>query len=147
MINLKFIGKISVFSDAPLSNFAAELFCNEINNRINDFAYISGDKSIADISFITDDNILRESYIIEYGNNLCVFASDKRGFIYAIGKFLRKIEKCDKGFIASDNICGIYSPEKSIRGHQLGYRSKSNTYDAWNYDQYKDIVLTLCISE
>ena len=143
MINLKFIGKINVYSDAPLSNFAAELFCNEINNRINDFAYISGDKSIADISFITDDNILRESYIIEYGNNLCVFASDKRGFIYAIGKFLRKIEKCDKGFIASDNICGIYSPEKSIRGHQLGYRSKSNTYDAWNYDQYKRYCLDL----
>ncbi len=140
---MKFIDKINVYSDAPLSNFAAELFCNEINNRINSFAYTTCDKTIAHISFVTDDNILRESYTIEYGNNLCVFASDKRGFIYAIGKFLRKAEKCDKGFIINDNICGTYSPKKSIRGHQLGYRSKSNTYDAWNYDQYKRYCLDL----
>ncbi len=141
MINLRFIDKLSVYSDAPLSNFAAELFCNEINNRIIFFAYITDDKSTADISFIIDNDTARESYKIESENNLCVLASDKRGFIYAIGKILRKIEKCGKGFIISDNICGTYFPKKAIRGHQLGYRTKSNTYDAWNYEQYKRYCL------
>ena len=143
MITLKFTDKINVYSDAPLSNFAAELFCNEINNRIKNFAFITNDKSKANFIFIADKNILSESYKIDINNSLLIYASDKRGFIYAVGKILRKAEKIDKGFALCEDVFGIYSPEKSIRGHQLGYRSKSNTYDAWNFEQYKRYCLEL----
>ena len=59
-----------------------------------------------------------------------------RALLYAVGLFLRKTEvRPDAPFSAPD-LRGTYAPAKAVRGHQLGYRPLSNTYDKWTQDDF-----------
>ena len=70
------------------------------------------------------------------GTGMRFRANGVRGLIYAIGLFLRKTEIQGKTFSLCADITGKHAPKKAIRGHQLGYRPCSNTYDAWMPDQF-----------
>ena len=35
------------------------------------------------------------------------------------------------------------TPDKVIRGHQIGYRTTPNTYDAWSYEDYRRYYLDM----
>ena len=35
------------------------------------------------------------------------------------------------------------APDYPIRGHQLGYRNKANSYDAWDVEQYEQYIREL----
>lgn len=100
---------------------------------------ISTNKAQADIILFCDEGIEnKDTYIIEENDDGKLVFSGKtiRGIIYAYSHFLRK-SACESNAITLvENICGEYSPQKKIRGHQAGYRTTPNTYDAWNYDQY-----------
>lgn len=96
------------------------------------------------LQFVTDNTIDRDSYKIEFDNSgLCFFASGIRGFIYAIGRFLRKTEYKNGSITLIEDISGEYSPYMQIRGHQLGYRDNANTYEAWSVEQYYDYIKEL----
>ncbi len=68
--------------------------------------------------------------------SLCFRAGRLRGFLYAIGLFLRKLEVQGNDLVLTEDITGHHSPDKPIRGHQLGYRPLSNTYDKWDVPDY-----------
>ncbi len=68
---------------------------------------------------------------------LLLRAKTLRGLIYAFGLLLRKSEFRDRSVTIKDDICGIRTPQKAIRGHQLGYRPCSNTYDAWDVADFE----------
>ena len=75
-----------------------------------------------------------------HGSWIAICGSDERGLIFGVGKFLRS---CEFGRwsvrIASQELNLVSSPRYPIRGHQLGYRPKTNAYDAWTvamWDQY-----------
>ena len=55
---------------------------------------------------------------------------------------LRKLEKVDGG-VRLEDISGSYAPDKRIRGHQIGYRTTPNTYDAWSYEDYRRYYLDM----
>ncbi len=87
--------------------------------------------------FVTDRNSGRDSYKISTNADEITFtAYGIRGFMFASGHFLRKITISDGEITLTADINGVYSPDKKIRGHQLGYRDTPNTYDAWDYDTY-----------
>ncbi len=70
--------------------------------------------------------------------NVLINGFDAKGLMNGVGKFLRSIE-CRKGSIISPQMNIQSAPEHTIRGHQLGYRTTANSYDAWDvatYDQY-----------
>ena len=93
------------------------------------------------LQFVTDNTIDRDSYKITFDDNgLHFFASGIRGFIYAIGRFLRKTEYKNGNITLIEDISGEYSPYMQIRGHQLGYRDNANTYEAWSVDQYYEYI-------
>jgi len=70
---------------------------------------------------------------------------DERGVLYGIGALLRKLE-LSKGRAWLDQPLRLRSaPQKAIRGHQLGYRAKNNTYDAWNLQQFEEQIRDLAI--
>lgn len=142
---MNYSDSIKIYSDAPSADFAAELFCNEVNNRIADFASISDNKDDSDFIFKFDKDIKKDSYRFKLVNKtkITVYASGKRGFIYAVGMILRKMNSKDTGFFLTGSFNRTYSPYKRIRGHQLGYRTTPNTYDAWDYDQYYRYCLDL----
>lgn len=136
--------KFRIFSDSLPSQKAAELFCDEIKMRCpeSDISFCGKDE--ANFLFIDDEKLSKDSYIICCENGkLSFYASGIRGFIFAFGMFLRKIDKRSDGICLSDDISGKYSPDKCIRGHQVGYRTTPNTYDAWSYEDYRRYYLDM----
>ena len=77
------------------------------------------------------------------GDCLTICASGIRGWIYGIGMFLRKTVYKDGQIFLLHDPTGEYTPAKKIRGHQLGFRVCSNTYDAWTTEQYTRYYLDL----
>lgn len=126
-----------IYADNAPSVKAAQIFSDEIYSRICKKAEITENKSDANFVFELDEALSRDGYGISVNGSKAVFsASGIRGFIYAVGMFLRKAVACDGGIALADDISGAYKPDKSIRGHQIGYRTTPNTYDAWSYEDY-----------
>lgn len=141
MINYR---EFKIFSETPPSSKAAELFSDEIKLRDSRIGISFCDKNEANFLFIEDASLSKDSYSITCSDEkITLFASGIRGFIFAIGMFLRKIEKDGDSIILADDVSGNYSPDKVIRGHQIGYRTTPNTYDAWSYDDYRRYYLDM----
>ncbi len=107
---------------------------------------ISQDKTNAlSVIFKQDDTFLNNDYYcIIFNNNSIQFSSKTiRGLIFAYSHFLRKCEFKDGKITLTKDISGTYTPEKKIRGHQIGYRTTPNTYDAWDYEQYFNYYLDM----
>ena len=79
------------------------------------------------------------------GTALFVLGSDDRGVLFGVGQILRALHMThDK--ITLDNDFGVSTaPVYPLRGHQLGYRPKTNSYDAWDVAQweqyYRDLIV------
>lgn len=137
-------GEFKIFSQTPDELKAAELFAQEINVRTGKKPELTTKFEEANFIFATDESISRDSYKIDcLSDRVAVYASGIRGFIYAYGMFLRKIVPVCGVPVLTEDITGEYNPDKSIRGHQIGYRTTPNTYDAWSYDDYHRYYLDM----
>ena len=67
---------------------------------------------------------------------MTVSALGLRGLIFGFSYFLRKTVYENKKITLIKDISDEYIPSMKIRGHQLGYRTTPNTYDAWSFDEY-----------
>ena len=68
-----------------------------------------------------------------------LLTKDNHGILFGLGWLLRKMNWAPGRLTFPQNLTVVTAPETPIRGHQLGYRALSNTYDAWtlkDYDQY-----------
>ncbi len=141
MINLK---EIIIFADSAASNKAAELFADEIKTRTGVSPVISDCECSANFIFGTDESIIRDGYNIFCSPDaVTLTASGIRGFIFGFGKILRKLVSVCGMPALCENISGEYAPDKAIRGHQIGYRTTPNTYDAWSYEDYRRYYLDM----
>lgn len=88
-----------------------------------------------------------ESYSIASGSNwIAVCGSDERGLIFGAGKLLRMC-RLDRRSV-SVNLKALNltsSPRYAVRGHQLGYRPKTNAYDAWTVEMWDQYIRELAI--
>ena len=72
-----------------------------------------------------------------------ISGSDERGVLYGIGKLLRSIDM-RKGVVSIPaDLEEKSTPRFPIRGHQIGYRALSNSYDGWSIEQFKTYVQEL----
>jgi len=76
---------------------------------------------------------------------ICLAGVDERGVLFAAGRLLRVLKMSrDKVGIDSD-VTIAAEPEFTLRGHQFGYRPKTNSYDGWTiemWEQYwRDMVV------
>lgn len=136
--------EFKIFAQASGSAKAAELFSDELRLRSNGIDISFCGKDEANFLFLEDNSLSKDSYAIECSEGKTVlYASGIRGFIFSFGMFLRKIEKDGDAIVLAEDISGKYSPDKVIRGHQIGYRTTPNTYDAWSYDDYRRYYLDM----
>ncbi len=141
MIDFK---NFSLYFDGADANKAAELFADEILARTGIKPAASDKKENANFVFLTDTGIPRDGFDIAVNAScVAVSASGIRGFIYGFGMFLRKIVSVCGVPALVDDISGVYRPDKAIRGHQVGYRTTPNTYDAWSYEDYRRYYLDM----
>ena len=92
-----------------------------------------------------------------------IVGNDERGVLYGVGRLLRHL---DGSFAesygsrvaadgprssvllalpASGTISITSSPDFPMRGHQLGYRPKTNAYDGWDAEQYERYIVDLAL--
>ncbi len=80
--------------------------------------------------------------------SVVVAGNDERGVLFGIGYLLRHLRMGDQRLALADNLDVTTAPAYPLRGHQLGYRPKTNSYDAWDLKQweqyYRDLAVFGC---
>jgi len=77
-----------------------------------------------------------------------VAGADERGVQFGVGKLLRSLRMTKLRVEVESHLEIQSSPKYPLRGHQLGYRPKTNSYDGWTvalWDQYiRELALFGC---
>lgn len=72
-----------------------------------------------------------------------VVGADSRGVLFGVGHLIRLLDwGIGKAFLHGP-LDITTSPAYPIRGHQLGYRARANSYDAWNAETYEQYIREL----
>ena len=83
-------------------------------------------------------------------NNPIVFVigNDARGVLFGVGRLLRELHLQRGSVVVDDGLNIGTAPKYPLRGHQLGYRPKTHSYDAWDlpvWEQYyRDLAVFGC---
>lgn len=83
--------------------------------------------------------------VVPTNNVVLVVGHDSRGVLYGVGKLLRNLHMTQGQVLLPSNLEIASSPTFPIRGHQLGYRPKTNAYDAFSVDQFDDYIRDLAV--
>jgi hypothetical protein len=82
-----------------------------------------------------------------------IAGDDARGELFGAGYLLRQMD-CSTAQALPSKVCSpeipanlnlASAPDKPIRGHQIGYRNKNNTYDAWTLPQFEQQIRDLAV--
>jgi len=74
-----------------------------------------------------------------------VLGADSRGVLFGVGRLLREL-RMDRGSLrAPADLSIVSTPQVALRGHQLGYRPKTNAYDAWDVAMWEQYIRDLAI--
>ena len=74
-----------------------------------------------------------------------VLGADARGVLFGVGRLLREL-RMDRGTVRVPAGLSIVSaPRVALRGHQLGYRPKTNAYDAWDVPMWEQYIRDLAV--
>lgn len=76
---------------------------------------------------------------------ILVAGNDARGVLFGVGRLLRTL-RIRRGKVAlPDRIERTEAPKYPLRGHQLGYRPKTNSYDGWDLPQWDRYIRELAL--
>ena len=87
-----------------------------------------------------------EGYSIETSNAwVRITGNDARGVLFGIGRLLRELHM-EKGTVSiADGWKETSAPCYPLRGHQLGYRPKTNSYDGWSVPVWEQYIRDLAV--
>lgn len=90
-----------------------------------------------------------EEYNLSTGTNefsqVFIYGFDDRGILYGVGRLLREMEMRTGSITIKENLSIKSKPDYPIRGHQLGYRPKTNAYDAWDVAMWEQYIRDLAV--
>jgi len=91
-------------------------------------------------------SLAREGYQIKTtGNTVSISGNDARGVLFGVGHLLRTL-RITKGKVAlPDSFNVTTAPKYMLRGHQLGYRPKTNSYDGWTLPMWEQYIRDLAV--
>jgi len=76
---------------------------------------------------------------------ICTAGYDDRGTLFAVGRLLRVLDMDRDSLKLDTDIRISTAPKYPLRGHQLGYRPKTHSYDGWDikmWEQYyRDLIV------
>jgi len=82
------------------------------------------------------------------GAGVFVIGEDARGVLFGVGRLLRALRLAPGQVAIEPDLDITTAPRYALRGHQLGYRPKTHSYDAWDlpvWEQYyRDLVVFGC---
>ena len=88
-----------------------------------------------------------EGYTIAVENgSVRVDGNDARGVLFGLGHLLRSLHLERGSAVLPDGFRSVTTaPQMAIRGHQLGYRPKTNSYDGWDLRQWEQYIRELAV--
>jgi hypothetical protein len=76
---------------------------------------------------------------------VCAAGHDARGTLFAVGRLLRELDMDRDTVHLESDLAISTAPRYAIRGHQMAYRPKTNSYDGWNLEMweqyYRDLIV------
>ncbi len=111
----------------------------------NDLSKLS-EKQKKAVSLLPDIN--QEGYkltTVEDEKAVVIVGKDARGILYGVGRFLRKLNIGPNEISIDSRLNMSTSPRYPVRGHQLGYRPKTNAYDAFSVAQFDQYIRELAL--
>lgn len=83
------------------------------------------------------------------GAALCVTGNDARGVLYGVGWLLRHLEVRRSSVLLPDSLLAggpvVSAPHYPLRGHQVGYRPKTNSYAGWTVAEWEQYLRELAL--
>lgn len=76
---------------------------------------------------------------------ICIAGRDVRGTLFGVGRLLRALHMKQGALSLDAGFRIATAPRYPVRGHEMGYRNKSNTYDAWSVAQYEQYIRDLAV--
>ena len=76
---------------------------------------------------------------------MLVAGNDARGVLFGVGRLLRGLRMTPGKVALPDGLNLTSAPRYPLRGHQLGYRPKTNSYDAWDLPQWERYIRELAV--
>jgi hypothetical protein len=74
-----------------------------------------------------------------------VLGADPRGVLFGVGRLLREMHMTSYSVRVPPGLAIVSAPQIALRGHQLGYRPKTNAYDAWDVPMWEQYIRDLAI--
>jgi hypothetical protein len=93
----------------------------------------------------------REGYRVVVDTNgrsaptVLVLGADARGVLFGVGRLLRELHMTKGALRAPATLSVVSTPYVALRGHQLGYRPKTNAYDAWDVPMWEQYIRDLAV--
>jgi hypothetical protein len=156
-INLKSCSIVTAPNASPREKKAAQVLAEEVEKRSQLRWPVVGHASTETTIYLGTRasvkgleqaaHLSAEGFAIHAsGKSVTVVGADERGLFYGVGKLLRTIAFGRESATLDASHANLSSsPKYPLRGHQLGYRPKTNAYDAWNvatWDQYiRDLAM------
>ena len=76
---------------------------------------------------------------------VAVIGNDERGVLYGIGRLLRALRMANGSMMIPVGLNESSAPAYRLRGHQIGYRDKVNSYDGWDLPQWEVSFRQACV--
>jgi hypothetical protein len=74
-----------------------------------------------------------------------VAGNDARGVLFGVGRLLRALRMEKRKVTLPADFKAATAPHYPLRGHQLGYRPKTNSYDGWDLAQWEQYLRDLVV--
>jgi hypothetical protein len=92
----------------------------------------------------------REGYRIRIESSrgvptVMVVGNDARGVLFGVGHLLRTLRLTKGRVTLPEDFQVTTSPHYPLRGHQLGYRPKTNSYDGWSLPMWEQYIRDLAV--
>lgn len=76
---------------------------------------------------------------------LWIVGADERGLLFGIGDVLRTATLGAGRFELAGPLARTTAPEYGLRGHQLGFRTRANSWDAWTVAEFDQHIRELAL--
>ncbi|MBK5290419.1 MAG: hypothetical protein JJE04_01830 [Acidobacteriia bacterium] len=88
----------------------------------------------------------REGYSLRLEReSVNVEGNDERGVLFGVGRLLRELRIARGSLAVPDGLSITTAPQYPMRGHQLGYRPKTNSYDGWTLGMWEQYIRDLAV--
>lgn len=88
----------------------------------------------------------REGYRLRAERNgVSIIGNDARGVLFGVGHLLRAMRMSKRRVTLPAGLDVATAPKYPLRGHQLGYRPKTNSYDGWTLPMWEQYIRDLVV--